>query len=71
MALLSALIQEQNLADRVGWHLTCFSDPAQYVVELGTAPHSVETVINHRRIGGKQLVVGVSGGVRAEPWKYV
>jgi hypothetical protein len=71
LALLSALIQEQNLADRVGWHLTCFSDPDQYAVELGTAPHSVETVINHRRIGGKHLVVGVSGGVRAEPWKYV
>jgi hypothetical protein len=71
LALVSALIQREQLADRVNWHLTCFSDPSQYEVELGIAPSSVETVINHRRIGGKHLVVGVSGGVRAEPSRYV
>jgi len=37
---------------------------------LGAAPESVESVINHRRVGGKHLLVGVSGGVRAEPWRY-
>jgi hypothetical protein len=71
LALVSALIQSQKLANRVGWHLTCFLDPAQYHVALGPAPQSVESVINHRVVGGKQIVVGVSGGVRVEPWRFV
>jgi hypothetical protein len=71
LAIVAALVRQFGLDDQVGWHLTCFGDPDQYVVPLGPAPQSVETVINHRRVGGKHLVVGVSGGVRAEPWKYV
>ena len=38
---------------------------------LGPAPHQVQTVINHRVIGGKHIIVGVSGGVLVSPWKYV
>lgn len=71
LALVSALIQQEGLAQRVGWHLTCFGDPQEYTVELGVAPRQVETVINHRKIGGRHLIVGVSGGVRAEPWRFV
>ena len=71
LALVAALVQQQGLADRVDWHLTCFGDPQEFQVALGPTPTSVESVINHRRVGGKHLVVGVSGGVRAEPWKYV
>ena len=71
LAIVAALIEQQGLCDRVDWHQTCFGDPQQYVVALGNKPESVETVINHRRIGGKHLVVGVSGGVRAEPARYV
>ena len=71
LALVAALVRQQGLADRVDWHLTCFGDPQEYQVALGQTPASVESVINHRRVGGKHLMVGVSGGVRAEPWKYV
>ena len=71
MALVSAMIRSQKLADRVDWHMTCFLDPDQYHVALGTAPQSVESVINHRIINGKHVVVGVSGGVHVEPWKLV
>lgn len=71
LALVAALVRQQGLADRVDWHLTCFGDPQEYRVALGPPPESVESVINHRRVGGKHLVVGVSGGVRAEPWRYV
>ncbi len=38
---------------------------------MGPAPQSVETVINHRVINGRHIVVGVSGGVRVEPWQFV
>jgi hypothetical protein len=71
VALVSSMIGSQRLADRVGWHMTCFLDPDQYHVVLGNAPQSVESVINHRIIGGKHIVVGVSGGVHVEPWQLV
>ncbi|MEX0978851.1 MAG: DUF1598 domain-containing protein, partial [Pirellulales bacterium] len=71
LALVAALVEREKLAERVNWHMTCFGDPAQYEVALGKAPQSVDSVINHRLVGGKQLIVGVSGGVRAEPWHFV
>jgi hypothetical protein len=66
LALVSALITSEQLAERVGWHMTCFRDSQQYNVLLGPAPRAVETVINHRIINDKHIVVGVSGGVHVE-----
>jgi hypothetical protein len=40
-------------------------------MERGPAPAEVETVINHRVIGQKHIVAGVSGGVSADPSPYV
>lgn len=71
LALVASLIQQEELAERVGWHLTCFGDPQAFEVVRFAGPRQVETVINHRKIGGRHLVVGVSGGVRAEPWRFV
>jgi hypothetical protein len=71
LALVAALVKSEGLAERVGWHMTCFGDPDQYRVQMWAAPQSVESVINHRLVGGKHLIVGVSGGVLAEPAKFV
>jgi hypothetical protein len=71
LALVTALVHSEQLAERVGWHMTCFLDPAQYQVSLGPAPQNVDTVINHRVLNQKHIVVCVSGGVRAEPWAFV
>lgn len=71
LALVSALINSEHLADRTGWHMTCFRDADQYQVALGPAPRSVETVINHRVVNQKHIVVGVSGGVHVAPWALV
>jgi hypothetical protein len=71
LAMVSSLMTSENLADQVGWHMTCFADADQYRVALGPAPRKVETVINHRIIGGKHIVVGVSGGVLVSPWQFV
>jgi hypothetical protein len=68
LALVSALIQSEKLHERVNWHMTCFNDADQYRVVLGPAPRSVETVINHRVINGRQIIAGVSGGVHVSPW---
>ena len=51
--------------------MTCFGDPDQYHVALGPAPQSVDSVINHRVVNQKHIIVGVSGGVRVEPWTFV
>jgi Protein of unknown function (DUF1598) len=71
LALVAALVKSEGLAARVNWHMTCFGDPDQYHVALGTPPASVESVINHRLVNGKYVIVGVSGGVLAEPAKFV
>jgi hypothetical protein len=71
LALVAALVDEQDLAGRVGWHLTCFGPGGGYPVASGEAPREVETVINHRVIGGVNVVAGVSGGVRADPVSLV
>ncbi len=71
LALVAALVNSERLADRVNWHQTCFNDPDQYHVTLGPAPQSVDSVINHRVVNQKFVIVGVSGGVRVEPWLMV
>ncbi len=71
LALVSALVNSERLADRVSWHMTCFGDPSQYQPALGMAPESVDSVINHRLVNGKHVVVGISGGVHVQPWSLV
>jgi Protein of unknown function (DUF1598) len=71
LALVAALVESQKLDEQVGWHMTCFGDPRQYKVALGRAPQSVESVINCRLVNGKHLIVGVSGGVLVQPYKFV
>jgi hypothetical protein len=71
LALMTALINSEHLAERVGWHMTCFGDPVQYHVAVGPAPQMVDTIINHRVVNQKHIIVGVSGGVRVEPWTFV
>jgi hypothetical protein len=67
LALAAALLREERLADRIGWHLTCFGDPQGYPVEIGEAPKQVETVVNCRVVSQRQFIAGVSGGVDVQP----
>ena len=74
LALVAALIRQEDLAGKTGWHMTCFGDPGAYQVETSPAPKTVETVINHRviRAGDKiHTLAGVSGGVRVDPSRLV
>ena len=48
LGLVCALVHEEGLADRVGWHLTCFGNPQAFAVELGEAPKEVQTVVDCR-----------------------
>jgi hypothetical protein len=66
LALVAALIREEGLAARCGWHMACFGDPQAYRVELGAAPQKVDSVVNYRLINEVHVVAGVSGGVRVQ-----
>lgn len=68
LALMTALVKNEDLADRVGWHALYFGDEQASPVALGIAPKEVDTVMNHRIINDRYVVVGVSGGVRVDPW---
>jgi len=67
LALVCALIREEDLAGKIDWHMTCLGPGGSYPLELGPAAKEVETVINHRMIGRGQIVAGVSGGVDIYP----
>ena len=71
LALVCALLQAEGIPERVNWNMTCFGDPQQYPVALGPAPRKVESVANYRVLGGRHVVVAVSGGVRLQPARYV
>ena len=65
--MVGALLREEAAADRVGWHLTCFGDPAAFEVELADAAKEVDSVVGCRVINRKTIVAGVSGGVSVQP----
>jgi hypothetical protein len=67
LALAAAIIREEDLAGKVGWHMTCFGDADGYRVPLATAPKTVDSVINYRVVNRVHIVAGVSGGVRVDP----
>src|SRR4029079_6212353 len=66
LALVSAIIESHDLAGQVGWHMTHFGPDGDYQPQLGAAPTEVDSVMNHRIIGGKHVVAAISGGVRVD-----
>jgi hypothetical protein len=66
LALLSAVIESHDLPGQVGWHMTHFGPGGDYQPQLGTAPTEVDSVMNHRMLGGKHIVAAISGGVKVD-----
>lgn len=66
LALVAAVVRSHKLPEKIDWHLTHFGPAGTYEPELDFAPTKVDSVINHRIIGGKHLVAGVSGGVTVD-----
>lgn len=71
LALVAALIVAEDVPNQLDWPAIHFVEERRYQVERGPAPTEVETVINHRVIGQKHVVAGVSGGVSADARPYV
>ena len=71
LALVSALLKHERLGDRIGWDLGVFAKDGAYRPAEYEAPMVIESVVNHRVYRGKDIVVQVAGGVRADVRSFV
>ena len=83
LAIVSALIRDQQLDQRAGWHLTFFGESMSYAdltyeLSLSDAPKQVDSVMNHRVITErkqsstlKHTLIGVSGGISFDSMSVV
>jgi hypothetical protein len=67
LAMAAALMQNENLAERVHWKPGLLVNSDRFRVPRQTPPREVETVINHRVINERFVIAGVSGGVMVAP----
>jgi hypothetical protein len=63
LSLALAVIEKQGLPELVGWTPSLLVDRERLRLPRVAAPRSVETVINHKVIGGRKIIAGISGGV--------
>jgi hypothetical protein len=66
MALVAALCRQEELHQKADWSLGAFGPGGVYQPAVVNAPTVVESVMNHRVYGGKDIVVQVAGGVQAD-----
>ncbi|MBC8354286.1 MAG: DUF1598 domain-containing protein [Planctomycetes bacterium] len=66
LALVAAVLKSQDLPGQVDWEMAHLLDVSRYGLKVSATPRTVETVMNHRVIDRKHLVVGVSGGVSVD-----
>lgn len=66
LSLVAAVIHSHDLPAQTNWHMTHFGPEGAYEPELGIAPAEVESVMNHKLVGGKHIIAAVSGGVTVD-----
>ena len=66
MALVAAVCRQEGLHERADWELGAFASGGAYQPAAVAAPTVVESVMNHRVYGGKDIVVQVAGGVQGD-----
>jgi hypothetical protein len=66
LALVVSLCEEHGLYEQAQWRAAAFLDPSRIRIAPLAAPQEVESVVNHRVVGDKYIVVGVSGGVSVD-----
>lgn len=60
LAIVAALLQNEEVQSKTGWELSWL---ASLPTAEGRAPREVPSIVNHRTIQRRHVVVGVSGGV--------
>lgn len=66
LALVAALIRYERIDDRLGWDRGVFATDGAYRPAAYQVPREVDTVVNYRVYSGRDVVVQVAGGVRAD-----
>ncbi|AMV22742.1 DUF1598 domain-containing protein [Planctomyces sp. SH-PL14] len=66
LALTAALIEREDVDGRIGWDRGVFAPGGAYQTARFGTPKEVDTVVNHRVMNGKDVVVQVAGGVRVD-----
>jgi hypothetical protein len=66
LALVAALLQQERVDERTNWDRGVFEVNGAYHPASYAVPRETETVVNHRVYGGRDIVVQVAGGVRAD-----
>ena len=66
LALCSALIKQENLVEKANWDLGVFALGGAYAPQTYAVPKEVDSVVNHRVYQGRNVVVQVAGGVKAD-----
>ncbi len=66
LAMVAALIQHEGLDVSAEWDRGVFARNGAFRTGQYAVPKEVDSVVNHRVFGGKDVVVQVAGGVRAD-----
>lgn len=66
LAMVSALINGQGLADQVGWAAQTFGTRGDYRIQEVSVPKELMTAAHHKVYAGGSIVIQVAGGVRAD-----
>ncbi len=66
LSLVAALIRHERLNDRAGWNMGAFAANGAYQPAVVPVPREIDSVVNHKVYNGKDIVVQVAGGVRAD-----
>jgi hypothetical protein len=64
--MVAALIQHEGLDVAAGWDRGAFATGGSFRTGQYAVPKEVDSVVNHRVFNGKDVVVQVAGGVRAD-----
>lgn len=66
LSLVAALIQREQLDHKVGWDRGVFLAGGGYEPQRYEPPTAVMSVVNHRVYNGRDVIIQVAGGVRAD-----
>ena len=66
LALAAALLRHEQVADRIGWDFGVFAPNGAYQLASYQPPQTVDSVVSYRVYRGRDIVVQVAGGVRAD-----
>lgn len=66
LALVAAVIDHNQLDQRAGWDRGAFSAEGSYRTAAYATPQKTDSVVNHHVYNGKDVVLQVAGGVRAD-----